>query len=69
MIFHFFKKYYNINSDGLWENNKYVLFKTQSDKDFAKKNNLTLMNLNSKTKTWKQTVIESQKQKITSPFG
>ena len=61
--FPLFKKYYNINSDGLWENNKYVLFKTQSDAEFAKKNNLTYDALNSKTKNWKQLLLNARNKR------
>lgn len=61
--FPLFKKYYNINSDGLWENNKYVLFKTQSDSEFAQKNNLTPEALNSKTKIWKQLLLNARNKR------
>jgi uncharacterized protein YyaL (SSP411 family) len=62
--FPLFKKYYNINSDGLWENDKYVLFKTQSDAVFAKNSNLTLVALNSKTKTWKQLLLNVRNKRV-----
>lgn len=61
--FTLFKKYYNINSDGLWENGKYVLFKTQSDEAFAQKNNLTIEALNSKTKSWKKLLFNARSKR------
>ncbi|MHC0442561.1 thioredoxin domain-containing protein [Flavobacterium sp. 3-210] len=55
-----FQQYYNINEMGLWENGKYVLYKTQADKDFAIKNKLTLAELNSKIKNWKQILLSAR---------
>lgn len=56
--FTLFQNYYNINAAGLWENNKYVLFKTLSDAAFAKKNNISITELNVKLKDWKKTLLE-----------
>lgn len=55
--FPLFQKYFNINENGFWENGNYVLYKTQSDKDFAINNKLTLSELNSKVKKWKQILL------------
>jgi uncharacterized protein YyaL (SSP411 family) len=55
--FSLFQEYFNINENGLWENGNYVLFKTQSDKDFAIKNKLTVTELDSKLKIWKQILL------------
>ena len=55
-----FEQYYNINEKGLWENQKYVLFKTQQDKDFAVKNKLTLADLHSKVNNWKQILLKAR---------
>lgn len=55
-----FQEYYTINETGLWENGKYVLYKTQADKDFANKNKLTLAELNSKIKNWKQILLAAR---------
>lgn len=64
--FTLFQKYYNINATGLWENNKYILFKTQSDIDFAKENNISITELNVKLKNWKQTLLQ-QREKRSRP--
>ncbi|MRX70094.1 DUF255 domain-containing protein [Flavobacterium resistens] len=58
-----FQKYYNINEHGLWENQKYVLFKNQSDKDFAAKNKLTSAQLDSKIKNWKQILVSARNKR------
>ncbi|MEO7976468.1 thioredoxin domain-containing protein [Flavobacterium sp.] len=52
-----FQEYFNINENGLWENKNYILFKNQSNKDFALKNKLTLKELDSKIKNWKQILL------------
>ncbi|WP_431242170.1 hypothetical protein ACQ9BO_19935 [Flavobacterium sp. P21] len=56
-----FQKYYNSNEHGLWENQKYVLFKNHSDKEFAVQNKLTSAQLDSKIKSWKQILLASTK--------
>jgi uncharacterized protein YyaL (SSP411 family) len=61
--FPLFQKYYNINEAGLWENNKYILFKTQSDVDFAKENNISITELNAKLKNWKQILLQERKKR------
>ncbi len=61
-----FQAYFNINENGLWENQNYVLFKNQSDKDFALKNKLTLAELDSKVKSWKK-ILLSERNKRSRP--
>lgn len=58
-----FEKYFNINDTGLWENQNYVLFKTQSDKDFAIQNQLTPKELETKLKIWKQTLVAAKNKR------
>ena len=52
--FPLFKDYYNINSLGLWENQNYVFLKTQSDPEFAQRNKISLLTLDSKVNSWNQ---------------
>jgi uncharacterized protein YyaL (SSP411 family) len=61
--FTLFQNYYNINATGLWENNTYVLYKTQSDNDFAKKNNISISELNIKLKNWKKILLEERNKR------
>ncbi|PXY39739.1 thioredoxin domain-containing protein [Flavobacterium cheongpyeongense] len=58
-----FEKYFNINENGLWENKNYVLFKNQSDKDFALKNKLSLKELESKVKNCKQLLLTARNKR------
>jgi uncharacterized protein YyaL (SSP411 family) len=55
--FSLFQKYFNVNENGLWEKGNYILFKNQSDKAFALQNKLTLSELDSKVKNWKQVLL------------
>lgn len=55
-----FQLYYNINSIGLWENQNYVLFNSTSDVTFAKSNNLTLIELESKVYKWKKILFSAR---------
>ena len=51
--FDLFKSYYNINALGKWEKDQYILYKTVTDKEFSKSNNITLTELQSKILSWK----------------
>ncbi|MGY8943911.1 MAG: thioredoxin domain-containing protein, partial [Flavobacteriales bacterium] len=54
--FELFKDFYNINSYGFWEKEKYVLIRNSSKKAFAAKHKLSLFALNDKINTWKKTL-------------
>jgi uncharacterized protein YyaL (SSP411 family) len=58
-----FQKYYNINENGLWENQNYVLFKNQSNKEFAIKNELTVKELEAKVISWKQVLLAARNKR------
>ncbi|MWB93109.1 DUF255 domain-containing protein [Flavobacterium sp. GA093] len=61
--FRLFQDYFNINEIGLWENGNYVLYKTQSDKDFALQNKMTLTALDAKVKSWKQILLKARNKR------
>ncbi|MFB3387692.1 thioredoxin domain-containing protein [Flavobacterium sp. LAR06] len=61
--FSLFQEYLNINENGLWEKGNYVLYKTQSDRDFAIKNKLTVTELDSKIKNWKQILLSARNKR------
>lgn len=58
-----FQKYYNINENGLWENQNYVLFKDQSNKDFALKNKVSLKELEAEVKSWKEILLAARNKR------
>ncbi|WP_299891031.1 thioredoxin domain-containing protein [uncultured Lacinutrix sp.] len=61
--FNLFASYYNINNYGKWEKNNYVLTKTKSDIDFAKLNNLSITQLQTKVLAWKKTLFNHRKKR------
>ncbi|MBU2061467.1 MAG: glycoside hydrolase family 127 protein, partial [Bacteroidetes bacterium] len=56
--YNIFKKYYNVNEFGLWEANKYVLIKIQSDEIFAKNNSISVVALQTKVASWKKQLLK-----------
>ena len=46
--FEWVSEYYNINETGYWENDSYIFYQTISDKDFSKKEGITLKEFNNK---------------------
>ncbi len=51
--FDLFKSYYNINATGKWEKDQYILYKTKTDQEFIKSNDISLEELHLKISTWK----------------
>jgi uncharacterized protein YyaL (SSP411 family) len=51
-----FRDYYNINDIGLWEEERYILYKTKTDKEFAQEKSISIEILHSKLKQWKKSL-------------
>tara|TARA_B110000003_G_scaffold152808_2_gene153524 strand:- start:35947 stop:38046 length:2100 start_codon:yes stop_codon:yes gene_type:complete len=51
--FPLFKKYYNVNEMGFWEEDQYVFIRNQSNLEFSKKNNISKKELEQKVDKWK----------------
>ena len=64
--FKLFKDFYNINSYGFWEKEKYVLIRNSSKTAFAAKHKLSLFALNDKINTWKKT-LKTARNKRSKP--
>ena len=62
--FHLFAKYFNVNSNGFWENGNYILLRNGSDEDYAKNNNITLEQLHQKISNWKLDLIKQRSGRI-----
>ena len=58
-----FKKYYNVDKNGAWEG-AYILLRRESDSAFAEKNNLSLEDLETKVKVWKETLLKARAKRI-----
>ncbi|MFC5047257.1 thioredoxin domain-containing protein [Aquimarina hainanensis] len=52
-----FAKYYNINSYGIWEENKYVLIKNENDSLFAQQQNMSIQELDQAVLQWKSILL------------
>lgn len=58
--FELFQAYYNINSLGKWEDNQFILYKTNAFDEFSKLNTLSLDELNSKVLDWKSKLFQAR---------
>ncbi|WP_339610012.1 DUF255 domain-containing protein, partial [uncultured Planktosalinus sp.] len=58
-----FSDYYNINSFGKWENNFYVLIRTQCDDEFCQKQQLSKADFRTKKKHWIQSLLQHRTTK------
>ena len=58
--FELFKSYYNVNAIGKWEKDRYILYKTKTDKEFSEANDLTILDLHSKLSIWKTVLGKSR---------
>lgn len=61
--FSLFKKYFNINEYGHWEDGKYVLIRDENNFNFAKKNQLTKVELDEKVIDWKNKLLEYREKR------
>lgn len=62
--FELFKNYFNINSIGKWEEDKYVLYKTKSDAEFIDKQQLSQTDFTTMLQRWKQKLSKERKNRI-----
>jgi uncharacterized protein YyaL (SSP411 family) len=58
--FYLFADYYNVNSYGLWEDNNYVLIRSDSDTVFNKKHSISINELNKKKSVWKTILLKER---------
>lgn len=61
--FSLFKAYFNINSYGKWENDKYVLIRNKSDAEFEEEFEITPKQLRQKKKKWRNTLLAYRNQR------
>ena len=58
------KEYYNINQRGYWEDEKYILLKTESDEYFAKNQNWSMETLRKKVTEVNDTLLHERNKRI-----
>ncbi|AVR45336.1 thioredoxin domain-containing protein [Christiangramia fulva] len=64
--FEIFSEYFNINSFGKWEGNKYVLIRSQSDAEAAKKAEISEDKFSEKKEKWLKTLF-AEREKRSKP--
>ncbi len=62
--FALFSEYYNVNSLGFWEQNQYILLRTEDDFTFAEKHHISIEELEARVKKWKQILLEEREKRI-----
>ena len=62
--FELFSDYYNINSLGFWEHNHYILMRTDHNHSFAAKHQLSIDELEIKTRSWKQLLLKEREKRV-----
>ncbi|UMB59246.1 thioredoxin domain-containing protein [Lutibacter sp. A80] len=61
--FQLFSEYYNVNYYGFWEHDNYVLIRKNDDVEIAKKNSISVLELESKVKIWKKVLLKERAKK------
>jgi uncharacterized protein len=59
-----FSLYYNVNENGYWEDDHYILLKNKSDQLFAAEHNLSIAALRSKILGWKSKLLQVRSKRI-----
>ncbi|WP_430973582.1 thioredoxin domain-containing protein [Sunxiuqinia rutila] len=62
--FPLFSDYYQVNENGYWEHENYILLRQQSDETFATKHGLSLNELKQRVKNWQQKLLAVREQRI-----
>ncbi|MBL4643810.1 MAG: thioredoxin domain-containing protein [Flavobacteriaceae bacterium] len=61
--FELFSSYYNINTFGFWEHNKYHLIRNLTDDAFSKEHQIPKKQLKEKVRFWQNTLLKERKKK------
>jgi hypothetical protein len=62
--FNLFSDYYHIDPSGLWEDNQYILFRTEENSAFAVSHHLSEAELETKVKKWKKLLLLAREKRI-----
>ena len=62
--FELFSEYYNINATGLWEHNRYILYRTSDPETFAEERGLELQGFIEKIKQWNEILLTARNKRI-----
>ncbi len=59
-----FSEYFNVNSNGLWEQGNYILLRSNSEKEFANAKNMSPEQLQKKISRWKQKLLHERTNRV-----
>src|SRR5690606_14234331 len=62
--FDLFADYFNVNDEGLWEENKYVFIRDSFDENFAKQHTISTDELKAKVVLWKEKLLEVRNKRV-----
>ncbi len=62
--FDLFADYYNINSTGIWEHNKYILFRTSDVDSFAREQGMSPGSLRERISKWHKILLEARAGRV-----
>jgi uncharacterized protein YyaL (SSP411 family) len=62
--FELFASYYNINATGLWEHDRYILYRTSDPEDFSREHRLDLSWFNGRIDHWNTILREARGKRI-----
>lgn len=62
--FDLFADYFNVNENGYWEHDNYILLRNESHENIAKKHGLTSSDLQNKVKEWKKNLLAEREKRI-----
>lgn len=59
-----FSAYFNVDEKGYWENNKYILLRSQSEEDFARDQQLSPRQMNVQLGSWKYRLLKEREKRV-----
>ena len=62
--FELFSEYYNINATGLWEHNRYILYRTSDPEIFAEERGLDAHWFREKVRQWNEILLPARRERV-----
>ncbi len=62
--FDLFSDYFNVNALGIWEDNQYILMRSDDNNSFMASHQISAGNLELKLKSWKQILLKEREKRI-----
>ena len=62
--FELFAEYFNVNTNGYWENGNYILLREAPDEKFVHEKNMKMEQLQEKVLNWKEKLLEARSNRV-----